>query len=177
MGATDLIFKLRSDGYSISADGGYLDISPADNLSPELLQQLKQGKPEILCALHQEEELKRLEARTPGTSEKDVSVNKIKNGESAHSEKFGISKVYAQSSQDEQLRELAMKARRQKILTMLDENPGVPRAVHRDTQNDPDNVILTIAIRNLATFEMLIPKARYEPWQFMTMLDKAGGLH
>ncbi len=60
MGATDLIFKLRSDGYSISADGGYLDIFPADDLSSDLVQQLKQGKPEILCALHQEEELKRL---------------------------------------------------------------------------------------------------------------------
>jgi len=55
MGATDLIFKLRSDGYSISADGGYLDISPADDLSPELLRQLKLGKPEILTALGREE--------------------------------------------------------------------------------------------------------------------------
>jgi len=60
VGAIDLIFKLRSDGYSISADGGYLDICPADDLSSDLVQQLKQGKPEILCALHQEEELKRL---------------------------------------------------------------------------------------------------------------------
>jgi len=60
MGATDLIFKLRNDGYSISADEGYLDIFPADDLSSDLVQQLKQGKPEILCALHQEEELKRL---------------------------------------------------------------------------------------------------------------------
>lgn len=60
MGATDLIFKLRSDGYSISTDGGYLDIFPADDLSSDLILQLKQSKPEILCALHQEEELKRL---------------------------------------------------------------------------------------------------------------------
>ncbi len=60
MGAIDLIFKLRSDGYSIKADGGYLDIFPADDLSSDLVQQLKQGKSEILCALHQEEELKRL---------------------------------------------------------------------------------------------------------------------
>jgi len=60
MGATDLIFKLRSDGYSIKADGGYLDICPADDLSSDLVKQLRQGKPEILCALHQEEELKRL---------------------------------------------------------------------------------------------------------------------
>ena len=55
MGATDLIFKLRSDGYSIKADGGYLDIFPADDLSSDLVQQLKQGKPEILCALNREE--------------------------------------------------------------------------------------------------------------------------
>jgi len=63
MGATELIFKLRNDGYSIKADGGYLDISPADDLSPEFVKQLKQGKPEILCALRQEEELKRLDKK------------------------------------------------------------------------------------------------------------------
>jgi len=56
MGATELIFKLRSDGYSIKADGGYLDIYPADDLSPEFVKQLKLGKPEILSALRQEEE-------------------------------------------------------------------------------------------------------------------------
>jgi len=60
MGATDLIFKLRNDGYSIKVDGSYLDICPADDLSSDLVKQLKQGKQEILCALHQEEELKRL---------------------------------------------------------------------------------------------------------------------
>ena len=63
MGATELIFKLRNDGYSIKADGGYLDIFPAEDLSPEFVKQLKQGKPEILCALRQEEELKRLDKK------------------------------------------------------------------------------------------------------------------
>jgi len=61
MGATDLIFKLRSDGYSISADRGYLDISPADDLSPELVKQLKLGKPEILCALDKEEKARAID--------------------------------------------------------------------------------------------------------------------
>ena len=60
MGAPGLIFELRRNGYSIVADGGYLDISPADDLSLELVQQLKQGKSEILCILHREEELRRL---------------------------------------------------------------------------------------------------------------------
>jgi len=60
MGATDLIFKLRSDGYSIKADGGYLDIFPADDLSPELVKQLKLGKPEILSALGREEKAREI---------------------------------------------------------------------------------------------------------------------
>jgi hypothetical protein len=59
MGAPDLIFQLRNSGYSIRVDGSYLDISPAE-LPPELVQQLKHNKTEILCVLHREDELKRL---------------------------------------------------------------------------------------------------------------------
>lgn len=54
MGAPDLIFELRSKGYSIQADGDYLDISPADNLPPELVKQLKQSKADILIELQRE---------------------------------------------------------------------------------------------------------------------------
>jgi hypothetical protein len=56
MGAPDLIFELRRKGYSIMADGCYLDVSPADNLPPELVQQLKQNKSEILVELQRETE-------------------------------------------------------------------------------------------------------------------------
>ena len=51
MGAPDLIFELRRKGDGMRADGGYLDISPADNLPPDLVQQLKQSKTEILTEL------------------------------------------------------------------------------------------------------------------------------
>lgn len=54
MDAPDLIFELRSKGYSIRADGGYLDISPADNIPPELVQNIRQSKAEILAALQSE---------------------------------------------------------------------------------------------------------------------------
>ena len=60
MGAPDLIIELRRKGYSIVADGSYLDISPADDLSVEFVQQLRQSKVEILCALHREKELRRI---------------------------------------------------------------------------------------------------------------------
>ena len=60
MGANDLIFNLRESGFSISANNSKLQIAPAKELTDELKQTIKQGKPEILCALHQEGELKRL---------------------------------------------------------------------------------------------------------------------
>jgi hypothetical protein len=48
MSATDIILELRNSGYSILADGGYLNVSPANDFPPDLLQQLKQRKREIL---------------------------------------------------------------------------------------------------------------------------------
>ena len=60
MGANELIFNLRENGFSISADNSRLQIAPAKELTDELKQTIKQSKPEILCALHQEAELRRL---------------------------------------------------------------------------------------------------------------------
>ena len=65
MDALDLIFSIRGRGYSVIADGSYIDISPTSDTSSEeipveLLLQLEQNKPEILCALHRENELIRL---------------------------------------------------------------------------------------------------------------------
>ena len=60
MGANDLIFSLRESGFSISAENSRLQVAPAKELTDELKQTIKQSKPEILCALHQEKELRRL---------------------------------------------------------------------------------------------------------------------
>ncbi len=60
MGANDLIFTLRESGFSVSTDNSRLQIAPAKKLTNDLKQTIQQSKIEILCALHQEEELKRL---------------------------------------------------------------------------------------------------------------------
>lgn len=119
MGAPDLIFELRSKGYSIRADGDYLDISPADNLPPELVKQLKQSKTEILIELQRE-------------------------------------------------------IRREKTIAMLQATPSTQRAIYTDIDSDPLNVILTVAVRNLATCEMLIPKAKYDPWRLLQLIAQHG---
>src|SRR3989338_7067609 len=124
MGAPDLIFELRRKGYSIRADGGYLDISPADNLPPELVKTIRQSKAEILTELQ---------------------------------------------------REARAEWRRQKVIAMLEAAPSTQRAIYTDTNSDPQNVILTVAVRACQqTCEMLIPKAKYDPWRLLELIERHG---
>lgn len=60
MGANDLLLHLRESGFSINTENSRLQIAPAERLTPELKQTIRQSKAEILCALHREDELKRL---------------------------------------------------------------------------------------------------------------------
>lgn len=124
MGAPDLIFELRRKGYSIRADGGYLDISPADNLPPELVQTIRQSKAEILTELQKE-------ARAEW--------------------------------------------RRQKVIAMLNAAPGTQRAIYTDTDSDPHNVIVAVAVRACQqTCEMTIAKATYDPWRLLELIERLG---
>lgn len=124
MGAPDLILELRRKGYSIRADGGYLDISPADNLPPDLVKTIRQSKAEILTELQ---------------------------------------------------REARAEWRRQKVIAMLEKSPDTKRAIYTDTDSDPHNVILAIAVRACQqTCEMLIPKAKYDPWKLLELIERLG---
>ncbi len=65
MDALALIFKIRCKGYSVIANGTFLDIfptneQPSDAIPSDLIHQVEKNKPEILCALHRETELVRL---------------------------------------------------------------------------------------------------------------------
>lgn len=65
--------------------------------------------------------------------------------------------------------------RRQKVIKMLDAAPGTQRAIYTDTDSDPHNVILTVAVRACQqTCEMLIPKAKYDPWKLLELVERHG---
>lgn len=69
----------------------------------------------------------------------------------------------------------AMGARRQRVLTMLAENPGVRYAVLTDTQTDPEAVLLTLATRGRATCELRIPRAKYDGLLLLDLIERHGG--
>lgn len=74
----------------------------------------------------------------------------------------------------ETLKNRQRETRRQKVLALLEETPAIQRAYYTDAESDPDNVILAIAIRHVATLEMLIDRARYDPFKLMQLIGQHG---
>lgn len=70
------------------------------------------------------------------------------------------------------IEELKREQRREKVLRMLVENPETQRAFVTDTESDWHNVILTVAIKDRYSFEMHIPKSKYDPFMLLELLEK-----
>jgi len=85
-----------------------------------------------------------------------------------------IEKKIIDMPQPETLQDRQREARRQKVIAMLDAAPDTQRAITADTDSEPHNVILTVAVRNLATCEMLIPKQKYDPWRLLELIERHG---
>ena len=70
--------------------------------------------------------------------------------------------------------ELQLERRRAKVLAMLRDNPGIRYAIEVvDANTDP--VIVSIGIRNVATFEMNIPQAYYDAFTLLELIEKHTG--
>lgn len=63
-------------------------------------------------------------------------------------------------------------ARREKAIAVLEAAPETLRGIYADTTSDPHNVIVAVAIRHLATCEMTIPKATYNPWRLLELIER-----
>jgi hypothetical protein len=64
--------------------------------------------------------------------------------------------------------------RRQKVLAILEAAPDTQRAIYTDTDSDLHNVILAIAVRDMATFEMTIDRAKFDPWALLELINRQG---
>ena len=66
-----------------------------------------------------------------------------------------------------------MDRRRDWVLRMLRDRPEITRAVVADGDLDP--VVVTLAVRNVGTCELLIPADRWDPFNFLRLLERHGG--
>ena len=72
----------------------------------------------------------------------------------------------------EELLDPAAEARRRKVLAMLRESSTIKYAAVTDDQADPDEVIVTLAIRGRATCELHIPREKWDGVLFLELLER-----
>lgn len=75
----------------------------------------------------------------------------------------------------ERLSDSTMEARRQHVLGMLVGHPEARYAVLTDTAAEPGAVIVVLAIRGQASYELRIPRAKYDPFLFLDLIDRHAG--
>jgi len=63
---------------------------------------------------------------------------------------------------------------RARVLAILAENPNIRRTVVVGNA-DTDPVLVTVAIRDLATFELAIPAAKFDAFEFLALVERHGG--
>ena len=74
----------------------------------------------------------------------------------------------------------AAEARRQRVLDMLDERPGIRYAAAVDNP-DTDPVIVALGIRgamqdgSIVTCELRIPREKYDPFLLLDLIERHGG--
>lgn len=70
--------------------------------------------------------------------------------------------------------DLAAEARRQRVLTMLAERPHIRYAVVVDDP-DTDPVLLAVAVRDVGTCELAIPREKYDPFLLLDLVERHCG--
>ena len=74
---------------------------------------------------------------------------------------------------------LEQESRRLKALAMLAADPTLRSAYVVDSDSDPEQVIVTLGARDWVTCDISIPRAKYDPFQLLALLDKnpSGSVH
>lgn len=99
--------------------------------------------------------------------------NKLRNKDAIESHitaQLAPSEQEEEVSHEQSLIDEAVEARRLKVLALLQSNPESARVVIADADSNPNNIILTIALRDVATFEMLVDRAKFDPIEFLDLL-------
>ena len=78
-----------------------------------------------------------------------------------------------QEAANDLLPDPAMEDRRQRVLAILAENPNIRRAVLVDNA-DADPVLLSVAIRDMATCELAIPAAKFDAFLLIELIGRHG---
>jgi hypothetical protein len=105
----------------------------------------------------------------------ELARNKLRNRDATESQiapQLRPSKQEGKVAHENSGIDKAMEKRRLKVLALLQNNPESARVVIADSDSNPNNIILTIALRDVATFEMLVDRAKFNPTELLNLLGE-----
>ena len=149
MGAPDILQHLAAAGVKLTRNGGNLIATPKAAVTPDVLYLIRQHKPELLEALSGEPPNMLAAAPTIAPAERGAVT-------------AGVMSPAAEAS-------------RQRVLAMLAERPGIRYAVVVDNP-DIDPVLVSVGIRDVATFELAIPAAKFDSFTLIDLIGRYGGV-
>ena len=67
---------------------------------------------------------------------------------------------------------------RQNAIGLMNASPDTPRGIYVDDQIDNENVVLFVAVRScMQTCELLIPRAKYDPFALLALVERLAVKH
>ena len=142
-----ILEQLTARGIRLRRDGEYLVVVPKAALTDQLRALIKEHKPELLAALATD--------ALPEPATEDM------NG--------------ATCPAPVPLLNPASEARLKKVVERLTERPDLYRAVVAD-DSGLDGVIVTVAVRGVGAYELLIPREKWDPWLFLEIVERSGSI-
>lgn len=148
MNAPHILAKLKVAGVRVSRRGDNLLAEPKAAVTEPLLVLMRAHKGELLAALTDQPQNVPTAASTIATDEPGD---------------LGAGVVTPEAE-----------ARRERVLAMLAERPGIKYAVVVDNPN-ADPVIVALGIRGQATCELRIPREKYDGVLLLDLIERHGG--
>lgn len=202
MGAPDILALLAASGLTIRPlPGGLLEVAPRDRLTDDLRALIRSHRSEILAALGAPSPQPRPSTdpdRPAKLAELHRLIHALAEHDPEHWTPADVEEAIREGERDldaalETWRAIARQhgigmdtdaraeARRQRVLAMLAERPGIRYALVSDPDDPayPELVVLAVGLRKedgaTYTFEMLVPHDRYDPFLLMELVERHGG--
>lgn len=173
MTASEILNRVTAAGVRLRVASGRIVAAPKDAMTEDLRALIRSHKAALLEAL----------TTTAATSRANGTGQVAPVADVAH---FGQDRQQGDATGSRAALEArapeaspAFEARRQHVLAMLAAVPGGRYAALTDAEADPDAVLLALAIRSApdgatVTCELRIPRAKYDPWLLLELIERHG---
>ncbi len=183
MNAPEVLERITAAGIRLTANGGNIIASPRAAVTPEVVELIRAHKPELLAVIYQKQSpLMQADQKAELVRLVNLVADYHEFTPEQRAEAIERAAGDAQAAL-ECFRELAAGIpmpepscdRRQRVLAMLTARPDIQYAIVTDSAPETDSVVVALAIRDVGTCELAIPRTKYDGVLLLDLIEKHSG--